>query len=139
MSQIQRMAVRLLVCTIVVFISVIQSGYAAGDPFGSIHVAANRSSYNGSGCPVEIIFTASINFVMPHGDLVFNYHWERSDGAKTEVQVVRVSRNERSMVIHEKWLLGAPGHHYDVSNTLFVNSGNTHRSESSRTISVTCR
>jgi hypothetical protein len=137
MSKIQRIAVVLLVGISVVFFS--QLSYAYEGPFGPIHVASNRSAYDGRGCPVEIVFTATINFVTPHGDLVFNYHWERSDGAKTATQVVHVPRDERSIVLHEKWLVGAPGHHYDASNTLFVNSGNTHLSESSKTVSVVCR
>jgi hypothetical protein len=136
MSQIQRMAVGLLVCICVVFFG--QLSYASEGPFGPIHVAINRSAYDGR-CPVEIVFTATVNFVVPHGDLVFNYHWERSDGGKTAMQVVHVPRDERSMVIHEKWLLGAPAHHYDASIILFVNSGNTHLTEPSKTIGVTCR
>ncbi len=139
MSLIHRMAVSLVICASVMFLSFGESGQAADGPFGPIHMAVNRSAYNGSGCPIEIVFTATINFVEPHGDLAFNYHWERSDGSKTAVQVAHVSRNERSMVIHETWRLGAPGKHYDASMTLFVNSGNTHLSESSRSISVTCR
>ena len=131
-------AVRRFVLAGVLALSISQLGATSGGPFGSIHVAANRSAYNGRGCPVEIMFTATINFVVPHGDLVFNYHWERSDGAKTPVQVVPVSRNKRSISIHEKWLFGSRGHHYEASTALFVNSGNTHMSEASRVISVTC-
>ena len=139
MSWIHRTAVSFVICASVVFFSFVPSGYAYDGPFGPIHVAVNRSAYSGSGCPIEIVFTATINFVEPHGDLVFNYHWERSDGGKTAVQVVHVPRNERSTVIHETWRVGAPGKHYDASMTLFVNSGNTHLSESSRSVSVTCR
>jgi hypothetical protein len=132
------MAFGFLAFAAVVIISICQLGYASDGPFGPIHVAANRSAYHGNGCPVEIIFTASINFVEPHGDLVFNYHWERSDGGKTAVQVIRVPRNKRSVTLREKWLLGGRGHHYDVSMTLFVNSGNAHLSETSKNVSVTC-
>jgi hypothetical protein len=113
---------------------------AQGGPFGPIHVAANRSQYIGNGCPIEIVYTATINFAWPHPrEFVFNYHWERSDGAKTPVQMARPQDNQRSMVIREPWRLGAPGKHYDASVTLFVNSGNTHLAESSPVVSVTCR
>jgi hypothetical protein len=116
------------------------SAYAEENPFGPIHVAANRSQYTGSGCPIQIIYTATVNFAMPHPEgLAFNYHWERSDGAKTAVQVVKPSANPRSMVLGYTWQLGAKGEHYDASVTLFVNSGNTHLSESSPSVSVTCK
>ena len=34
-------------------------------PFGPIHVATNRSRYSGSGCPIEVIFTATIACAPP--------------------------------------------------------------------------
>jgi hypothetical protein len=116
------------------------SAYAEDNPFGPIHVAANRSQYAGGGCPIQIVYTATINFVMPHPKgLAFNYHWERSDGAKSPVQVVKPSANQRSMVVRDTWRLGAKGQHYDASVTFFVNSGNTHLSEGSPSVSVTCK
>jgi hypothetical protein len=110
------------------------------NPFGPIHVAANRAKYDGKGCPIDIVYTASINFQapLPKG-FVFNYHWERSDGAKGPENVVRPAAGKRSMSVKETWRLGAPGKHVDASVKLFVNSGNTHLSETSPTVSVTCR
>ena len=129
-----------LLLTVVALTGLCQVASADDGPFGPIHVATNRSRYSGGGCPIEVIFTASINFVMPRPQgFVFNYHWERSDGAKTAVQVVRPAPGQRSMVIHERWHLGAPGQQYDVSEMLFVNSGNTHLSQSSPEVSHTCR
>ena len=109
-------------------------------PFGPIHVAANRSQYSGTGCPIEIVYTATVNFVtpLPKG-FVFNYRWERSDGAKGPEKVVRPKANQRSMVIRETWRAGAPGKHFEASVTLLVNSGNTHLSEQSPTVNVTCK
>jgi hypothetical protein len=106
-------------------------------PFGPIHVAVNRHQYTGRGCPIEVIYTGSINLA-PHGGLVFNYHWERSDGAKTPTVVVRPTANQRSVVVHEKWRLGGPGKEYDAGMTLFVNSGNTHLSEASALVHIRC-
>lgn len=107
-------------------------------PFASLHVAANRSQYTGR-CPVELVYTATINFVMPHPKgLTFNYHWERSDGAKGAVQVVRPQESQRSMVLHEKWRLGAAAQHYDAGVSLFVNSGNAHLVQASPAVRVTC-
>ncbi|MGE5616324.1 MAG: hypothetical protein ACM3X5_05355 [Bacillota bacterium] len=106
--------------------------------FGPIHVAANRAEYRGRGCPIDVIFTGSINFAMPHGPLAFNYHWERSDGAKSPQQVMRVGANVRSTVVREHWRLGAPGTTYDANATLFVNSGNEHFREGSPNVHIHC-
>ena len=112
---------------------------AFGEAFGPIHVAANRGHYVGH-CPVEIVFTGDIDFVLPHPKgFVFNYHWERSDGAKGAVKVVRPGPNERRLVIHDKWRLGAHAQAHDVAATLVVNSGNTHLSETSPTVHIECR
>jgi hypothetical protein len=110
---------------------------AETNPFGPIRVAANRSQYTGKQCPVEIIYTGNINLA-PHNGLVFNYHWERSDGAKSPVQVMHPAPNQRMVVVREPWRLGAPGHTYDAGVTLYVNSGNTHLSEPSRIVHVRC-
>lgn len=113
---------------------------ASAEPFGPIHMAANRHQYVGKACPIEIVFTATINFTMPHPKgFVFNYHWERSDGAKTGQQVVRPPEGQRSMVIHERWKIGKAGSTHDVSETIFVNSGNTHLQETTPTVHVECR
>jgi hypothetical protein len=106
--------------------------------FGPIHMAVNRHQYTGRGCPIQVIYTGTINFV-PHSRAeVFNYHWERSDGAKSQMQVIHVSPNQRSMVVRETWRIGGPGKSYDAGVTLFVNSGNTHLSESSPVVRITC-
>ena len=112
---------------------------AFAEPFGPIHVAANRSMYKGRGCPIEVTYTATINFVMPHPKgFVFNYHWERSDGAKGPTRVVRPSEHERTLVVHDKWKLGAPGKTFDVSETIHVNSGNDHIQEGSPSVHIEC-
>ena len=106
--------------------------------FGPIRVAVNRHQYTGRQCPIQIVYTGTINFA-PHSRAeVFNYHWERSDGAKSQMQVIHVSPNQRSMVVRETWRIGGPGKSYDAGVTLFVNSGNTHLSESSPVVRITC-
>jgi len=140
MSQRRTRFFRAFLFAILAVLALNQAAFAQGSPFGLIHVAANRSQYTGQGCPIEIIYTATVNFAWPHArGFVFNYHWVRSDGAKTPVQMARPQDNQRSMVIREPWRLGAPGKHYDASVTLFVNSGNTHLAEGSPIVSVTCR
>ena len=112
---------------------------AEENPFGVIRIGANRSRYVGA-CPVEVIFTANINMNSPHpAGLTFNYYWERSDRAKGPVTVVQPKPNQQMLVVHEPWTLGAAGQHYDISETLFVNSGNTHLRQTSQVVSVTCK
>jgi hypothetical protein len=123
-----------------ILLAAVAAAVPAAAQFGGIHVATNRHEYIGRGCPIEIVYTASINFEMPHPKgFVFNYHWERSDGAKGAVHVVRPGPNERTLVVRETWRLGARGKTIDASQTIHVNSGNTHLSEGSPTVHVECR
>jgi len=113
---------------------------AFAEPFGPIHVAANRAQYVGRGCPITIVYTASINFTMPHPrGFTFSYHWERSDGAKGPTRVVRPGPNERTLVVRDEWRLGGRGRTYDASETIHIGSGNTHITEGSPTVHVECR
>jgi hypothetical protein len=124
---------------VVAAFGVYRAARAEENPFGPIRIGANRSRYVGP-CPVEVIFTANINLNSPHpAGLVFNYHWERSDGAKGPVTVVQPKPNQQMLIVHEPWTLGAAGQHYDLSETLFVNSGNTHLRQTSQVVSVTCK
>jgi hypothetical protein len=110
---------------------------AAEELFGPIRVAVNRHEYRGQ-CPANLVFTGTINFHQRHHGFSFNYSWERSDGARSEVHVVHVQPGQRSLVVREPWRLGGRGQHYDVSTTLHVNSGNTHLRESSPSVRVEC-
>ena len=116
----------------------ISSPALAEDPFGPIRVAANRGSYNGP-CPVTIVFTGNINYAAHPEVFTYSYYWVRSDGARSRVFNARRSRGQHMLVVRDTWRLGARGSQYDVSETLFVNSGNTHLQEQSRTIPVRCR
>jgi hypothetical protein len=127
------------VATRTILLAAVVSAVPAAAQFGGIHVAVNRHEYVGRGCPIEIVFTGSINLEPHPRGLVFNYHWERSDGAKSGTRVVRPGPNERTIVVHERWRLGGRGKTYDVSQTLHVNSGNTHLTEGSATVHVECR
>jgi len=124
---------------VVAAFSVPRAARAEENPFGEIRIGANRSRYVG-GCPVDIVYTANINLNSPQpAGLVFNYQWVRSDGAKGPVTVVHPNPNQRMVIVREPWHLGAAGQHYDVSVTLFVNSGNTHLQQASQVVSVTCK
>lgn len=111
----------------------------AEGPFGHVHVAANRGEYVGNHCPITVIYSATINFEPHRRGLSFNYHWERSDGAKGPVRVVRVSPGERSMLVRESWRLGRRGQEHDATATLYINSGDVHERHMSPTVHVVCR
>jgi membrane protein len=110
----------------------------AEDPFGPIHMAANRHEYRGRGCPIEVLYTGTINFVPHHHGFSMNYSFDRSDGARGPVHVVHVKPGERSLVVRERWRLGGRGERLDAAVTLHVNSGNTHLRESSPTVHIDC-
>ena len=124
------------VFVIAAFAAVLPAAARAEGPFGPIHVAVNRHEFRGH-CPVEVLFTGTINFEDHPRGFAMNYFWERSDGAKSETHVVHPSPHQRSMVVREPWHIG--GGHHDVSATLHVNSGNTHLRESSPTVRIECR
>lgn len=112
---------------------------AAAEVLGGLHVNANHRDYKGS-CPVELVFTASVNITNNHGPgAVFNYHWERSDGAKTAQQVVKVGPGGETLVYKDHWRLGKSGTIHDVSVTFHANSGNQHMQETSQNVHIECR
>lgn len=113
---------------------------ASAEVIGGVHVAVNRHEYRGTGCPIEVVFTASVHITQDHGPgAAFNYHWERSDGAKTNVHVEKVGAGGRTLVFKDKWRLGRPGSIHDVNATFHVNSGNQHIQETSETVHIECR
>lgn len=77
---------------------------------------------NGS---TEITFMAVVNLnVIP---VSFNFHWERSDGARTAVRVISVrDAGEQTYRLVEKWTVrqGLPVE--QLWEKVFVNTGNTH-------------
>lgn len=88
---------------------------------------------------IEVVFTASVHITPNHGPGgAFNYHWERSDGAKTSTEMVKVGAEGHTMVFKDKWRLGKPGTVRDVTATFHVNSGNQHIQETSRTVHIEC-
>jgi len=108
-------------------------------PFGPIHLVASRRQYTGDKCPIDITYTASINFKAPlPKNFSFTYHWERSDGAKTPEQVATPA-GQRAMSVREVWKLGAPGQEYNASMKLFIDSGGTHVIKASPDVKVVCK
>ncbi len=112
---------------------------ASAEVLGGLRLGANRSNYHGA-CPVEVVFTANVLITNNHGPAgVFNYHWERSDGAKGPQQVVRVGSAAETLIYKEHWRLGRSGTVHDISVTFHANSGNQHLQETSQTIHIECR
>jgi len=73
----------------------------------------------------QITFTVLLDLnALP---IAFNYHWERSDGAKTAPKVVRVASGaEPSYRLVERWTVGGSVDPAELWEKVYVNSGNTH-------------
>lgn len=109
----------------------------ADGPFENVRVAANRAEHRGA-CPVAIVYTATVN-LRPHRGVVFQYHWQRSDGAKSPSQVVRARNGENSFVFREEWRVGGRGTEGDFSDAIVLASGTVHERVESPPVHVRCR
>jgi hypothetical protein len=106
-------------------------------PFGDVSVSATPQRYQGR-CPARIRFTARIA-VNTH-PMAFNYQFERSDGAKSQLRVVRVPKNGPSVyTVNEQWQLGAAGQHVQVWEKVKVGSGVTRLESNQASVDITCR
>ena len=103
-------------------------------PFGDVTLIATPSKYEGA-CPVKIHFGGRVGIAVH--PMVFNYTFERSDGAKSQLKVQRVTNpNIRVMVVGEDWQVGASGHYWIK---LRVASGNTRIVSNEADADITCR
>jgi len=110
---------------------------APQSPFADVTLSGIPAQYEGK-CPVRIHFVGRVG-VTAH-PMVFNYHFERSDGAKSELKVWRVNNpNQRVVVLHEWWQLGASGQHLQVWEKLLVASGNTRIETNQASVDITCK
>jgi len=106
-------------------------------PFGDVTVTVTPMKYKGA-CPVRIHFFGHVG-VTVH-PMVFNWHFERSDGAKGQPRVIRVTNpNAQTIGVHDWWQLGAAGQHLQVWEKLFVASGNTRIASNEADVEITCR
>ncbi|HTX74310.1 MAG TPA: hypothetical protein VMC79_15870 [Rectinemataceae bacterium] len=96
-----------------------QDVFSFGRLSASSHPAANGGT--------ELVFEAVLNLnVVP---IAFNFHWERSDGAHSQVKVVNVSNAAaRTYTMVERWTVGPGASTAGLWERIFVNSGNTHLS-----------
>jgi len=110
---------------------------APQSPFGDVTLTATPSKYKGN-CPVRIHFAGRVG-VTVH-PMVFNYQFERSDGAKGELKVIHVTNpNAQIIGVHDWWQIGAAGQHVQVWEKLRVASGNTRIESSQADVDITCR
>ena len=72
-----------------------------------------------------LTFIAELNLnVVP---VSFNFHWERSDGAKSAQKVVKIGNTgENRYRLEEKWSVGPTVQIGDLWEKVYVNTGNTH-------------
>jgi len=113
------------------------SSRAAQSPFGEVTLTATPSKYEGS-CPVRVRFAGKVG-VTAH-PMVFNYTFERSDGAKSPLKVVRVTNpNANTIGVSEVWQLGTAGQHLHVWMKLRVASGNTRIESNQADAEISCR
>jgi len=109
-------------------------------PLGTVQLTVKPSNYSGGGCPVEVEFTAKIDFTMPHPESFVIYcHWERSNGVRTEDRKVRVEPSQQSMVFNDTWQIGTPGRQYKIRNAFLVDSGPKHLVKASPVIPIACK
>ena len=106
----------------------------AEDLLGNVSVRAVPENWGGK-CPHTFKFSGSVQV---NGPGSFNYHWVRSDGAKSAVQNMMVKKGQKVAHVNDTWTLGSKGMKADIFQTLYVNSGNQHLKAQSNTIPIKC-
>ena len=70
--------------------------------------------------------TFSVRVVANRTPLGFNYHWERSDGAQSRMEMMTVQPGTTEFNISTTWELGPAAAVGEIWEKLFINTGNTH-------------
>lgn len=105
-------------------------------PISAVEVSASTGEYNGP-CPAHIRFTGKI-YVETY-PLAFNYEWERSDGSKSPLKVMKTNRNTRTVTTVQDWQVGARGKHQQIWMKLRVRTGNTNVASEPARVVINCR
>lgn len=93
-----------------------------GDPV-AIHGVGASSEQMPNGV-TRLHFTVRVDvFTTP---LEFSYHWERSDGAQSTMQIRSVQPGTTSIPVSTTWDLGSGAPRGEVWEKLYINTGNTH-------------
>jgi hypothetical protein len=110
---------------------------AQQSPFGDVALVASPTTYTGT-CPAHLRFEGRVHVnVRP---MEFDYHFERSDGAKSATKVVHATRARGEVyVVTDRWQLGAKGQHLQVWEKLIVTSGDAKVESNQAGAEVTCR
>ena len=107
MSRCHSITLSLMVLTALLVSLPAQMVWAQGPPITAVTVAANPQSYTGP-CPAKIAFIGKIH--VDRYPMTLNYQWQRSDGAKGPLRVMRVpNASTRVLTVIEHWQLGSPG------------------------------
>jgi len=137
MSRYRSITLSLLVLAALLVSPPAQMVWAQGAPITAVTVAAYPQSYTGP-CPAKITFTGKI--YVDRYPMTFNYQWQRSDGAKGPLRMMRVpNASTRVLTVIEHWQLGAPGQQKQVWEQLRVRSGNTDITSAPATATINCR
>ncbi len=108
-------------------------------PFKEVRVVPDKARVDSRRCPVEVVFTGTIDIGPSAGrDFFFHYRWERSDGTRGNLKVVRPRPGQRSVNVRERWRVGERGREVEAGATLHVNSGGTRIEAASPRVKVRC-
>ena len=94
----------------------------ADDPI-AIHGVGTSHQKQANG---DILLKFSVRIDVLTSPLTYNYHWERSDGAKSAEKVASAKKGVTSLLISDAWQLGPNSGLKEVWEQLFINTGNTH-------------
>lgn len=124
---------RFLLLIVTLFVFALVPGFLFADDPIAIHGvgASHQKQANG-----DILFKFSVRVDVLTTPLTYNYHWERSDGAKSAEKVASVKKGVTSLVINDSWQLGPNSGLKEVWEQLFINTGNTHLSSEQIKIAV---
>ncbi len=113
---------RILLAAVCAFGLFFFTGMASADPVAFQGVGASCEKLANGNYMLHFTVRVAVN-VTP---LEFNYHWERSDGAKSGMQIWSVKPGTTSIPVMTTWELGAQWVGKKFWEKLFVNTGNTH-------------
>jgi hypothetical protein len=113
------------------------SALVAGQGIAQVRVVAGPRHYHGP-CPGQIRFSAKI--VVDRYPMTLNYQWERSDGARGPVRVVRIpSAATRSITAVDMWRTGTRGERAELWEKIRVRSGNADITSDPAVVTLACR
>ena len=99
------------------------SASQAQDVVSISNVSSSAQLLDNGNTQITFVAVLSLN-VIP---MSFNFHWERSDGARTAVRVISVNNaGQQTYQLLEKWTVGQSVSLDQLWERVFVNSGNTH-------------